>query len=236
MDLKGQMFDEVGTNSDFISWTDMEQSIIQRTFLWLGWITALVFGVGYYVLGLMQSGAIDMSTYMWYYWLSFIGWLWLVVAISFGARKFNYMTLAIMFILFWLLEWFGLAGVFAAYNQASIINAFAGASIMFITMALWGYSTKTDLSKLGNLFLVWLISIIVISLLNVFIFKSSWLEMVISIFWIVLFLWLTAYDLQMLKRWAASWDRRLEIFFWLWLFLNFINIFLFLLSLFGGRD
>ena len=107
---------------------------------------------------------------------------------------------------------------------------------MFITMALWGYVTKKDLTKLGSLFLIWLISIIVISLLNVFIFKSSWLELGISIIWILLFLWLTAYDMQMLKRWAATWDRRLEIFFWLWLFLNFINIFLFLLRIFGGRD
>ncbi len=236
MDLKWQMFEWIWTNNNFVIWEDIEQSIIQKTFMWLGGITALVFITWYYVLWLIKSGSLDIHTYMIMYWISMIAGFWLVIAISFGARKFSYNTLAILFVLFGLLEWIWLTGIFASYNQASIINAFAGASILFITMALWGYSTKKDLTQFGNLFVIWLISIIVISLLNIFIFKSSGLDMGISIIWILLFLWLTAFDLQMLKRWAASWDRRIEIIFGLWLYLNFINIFLFLLRIFGGDN
>ena len=220
----------INVDSDTIQW------IIQKTFLWMWIITFIVFAVWYYMVSLTKTGAISMSQYTIAFWASVILWLVLVFVISWFWEKFNYATLAILAILFWVLEWVGLSGVFAAYSSAAIINAFAWASTLFIIMALYWYFTKTDLTKLWSILIVWLISIIVLWLINVFFIHSSWFDLVLSIVWLLIFLWLTAWNLQMLKQAAATWDRRLEIVFWLSLFLDFINIFLELLRIFGDRD
>jgi len=208
------------------------QSIIQRTFLWMGIITFIVFAVGYYVVSLIKTGTISPSQYTVLFWVSALGGLGLVFAISFFWEKMNYITLAVLAILFSVLEWIGLAGVLAVYNAASVINAFAGAGILFLLMALYGYFTKSDLTKLGTILLIGLIAIIILTLLNVFLIKSGTFSLVLSIIGLLIFLWLTAWNIQTLKLAATNWDKRLEIVFGVSLYLDFINIFLYLLELY----
>jgi len=212
------------------------QSIIQKTFLRMWLITFLVFAVWYLFLYLVKTQSISLSQYNVLFWTSMLWWLALVFIISFFWEKMNYATLAVLAILFALLEWVGLTGVLYMYSASSIINAFAGAWILFVVMALYGYFTKSDLTKLWVILLVWLIAVIVLSLVNMFLIKSSTFELFLSVATLLIFLWLVAWNLQTLKLAALSGDRRLEIVFWISLYLDFINIFLTLLKLFGSSS
>jgi len=245
MDLKAKLKESLQSASTWeVLWQQMEinvnnevvQSIIQRAFLWLGIITFIVFAVGYYMVSLIKAWTITPTQYMIAFWASAILWLVLVFVISWFWQKFNYATLAILTILFAVLEWVWLSWVLAAYSSASVINAFAWASVLFIVMALYGYFTKTDLTKLWTLLLVGLIAIIILTIINISFIHSSWFDLILSILWLIIFLWLTAWDLQILKQMAATWDKRLELVFGVSLFLDFINIFLELLRIFGDRD
>jgi len=238
MDLKAKLQDSI--NHELNYWTlaenEVVQNIIQKTFLWMWAITAIVFTVGYYVAWLIKSWAIEVSQFTIAFWISVALWFGLVIAISWFWQKMSYTTLSVLAILFAIAEWVWLTWVLAYYSTASIINAFAGAALLFIIMAIYGYVTKTDLTKFWTLFMVWLISIIILSLINVFFIHSSTFDLILSIVGLLLFLWIVAWNLQTLKLAAQTWDNRLEIVFWVSLFLDFINIFLYLLRIFGSSN
>lgn len=219
-----------------VATSEVAQSIIQRTFLWMAWITFIVFAVGYYIVSLIKTWTISLTQYTAAFRISAICGLILVFIISWSWEKMNYATLAILAILFACLEWVGLSGVLAYYSAASVINAFAGAGILFLIMALYWYFTKTDLTKLWTILLVGLISIIVLSLLNILFIHSSNIDLVISVVGLLIFLGLVAWNLQTLKIAALSWDKRLEIVFGISLYLDFINIFLELLRIFWSSN
>ncbi len=212
------------------------QSIIQRTFLWMWWITFIVFAVWYYVVSLIKAWTIDYWQYNIAFIASAILWFIVIIVMFFFRQKMKYTTLSILAVLFAILEWIWLAGIFISYNASSVINAFAGASVLFLIMALYWYFTQSDLTKLWTILFIWLISIIVLSLVNVIFIHSSWFDLLISILWLLIFLGLVAWDLQTLKLVATSWDRRLEIIFWISLYLDFINIFLELLRIFWSSS
>ena len=216
--------------------SDVVQSIIQRTFLWMAGITFIVFAVWYYMVSLMKTWAISPSQYTVAFWTSMIGGLALVFVISWFWEKMNYATLAILAVLFAILEGIGLSGVLAYYSAASVINAFAGAAVLFLVLALYGYFTKSDLTKFGTILVGGLIAMIILSLINILFIHSSSFELVLSIVGLLIFLWLVAWDLQTLKIAALSGDKRLEIVFGISLYLDFINIFLELLRIFGSSD
>lgn len=128
------------------------------------------------------------------------------------------------------------SAMIAAYTTLSIVQAFMGAAVLFLTMTLYGYTTKKSLDSWGGFLLVGLISIIVVSLINVFI-GSSLLSMVVSIAAILIFLGFTAYDTQTIKeQLATNPSPAVEVYGALNLYLDFINLFIHLLSLFGERD
>jgi len=147
----------------------------------------------------------------------------------------NYTTLSVLTIMFAIAEWVWIAWILTIYNAASVINAFAWAAILFIVMWIYWYVTKTDLTKFWTILFIWLIVLIILEIINMFMW-SSWFEMILSAVWLLLFMWITAWDLQMLKTMATTWDRRLEIVFWVSLYLDFINMFLELLELFWNKN
>ena len=128
------------------------------------------------------------------------------------------------------------ATIFAVYTMGSIFTAFMGAAVLFGTMSFYGYFTKKDLSSIGQFMFVGLIAIIIASVINIFI-GSTVMQMVISTLAIVIFLGLTAYDTQRIRE-MVSYDNdgKAEVFGALSLYMNFINIFLNLLHLFGSRE
>jgi FtsH-binding integral membrane protein len=129
-----------------------------------------------------------------------------------------------------------IATVFAVFAMSSIVTAFMGAAILFGTMSVWGYFTKQDLHSWGRYLLIGLIAIVLASIVNIFV-GSSAMQMLISAVAIVLFLALTAYDTQNIRE-QVSVDgdtTAAEILGALSLYINFINIFVSLLQLFGDR-
>jgi hypothetical protein len=127
------------------------------------------------------------------------------------------------------------AVIFAVYTMASIASAFMGASVLFGIMGFYGYFTKQSLDSMGKFMFVGLIAILIASIINIFI-GSTVMQMVISALAIVIFLGLTAYDTQKLRE-QLSYDSSpaAEVSGALTLYLDFINIFLNLLQLFGDR-
>ena len=127
------------------------------------------------------------------------------------------------------------ATIFAVYNMGSIVSAFMGGAILFAVMSGYGYFTKKDLSGLGSLLFVGLIAIIIASIVNIFI-GSTVFQMVISAVAILIFLGLTAYDTQQIREEVSyNNDGIAEIRGALTLYLDFINLFLSLLQLFGEK-
>ncbi len=127
------------------------------------------------------------------------------------------------------------ATIFAVYNMGSIVSAFMAGAVLFGVMSFYGYFTKKDLTSIGSLLFVGLIAIIIASVINIFL-ASSVFQMVISAIAVIIFLGLTAYDTQKIRE-IVSYDNdgRAEVMGALSLYLDFINLFLSLLQLFGGR-
>ena len=128
--------------------------------------------------------------------------------------------------------------IFLTYTSTSIMRVFFITAGMFSIMAIIGYTTKKDLSKLGMLLLMGLVGIIIASLVNIFL-GSNTVQLVISYIGVVIFLGLTAYDIQKIKKLHATFGDagNIAILGALSLYLDFLNLFLFLLRIFGaGKD
>ena len=126
--------------------------------------------------------------------------------------------------------------IFAVFQMGSIVSAFMGAAVLFGTLSFYGYFTKKDLTSMGQFMFVGLIAIIIASIVNIFV-GSTVFQMVISALAIVIFLGLTAYDTQKIREIVTqnSSTHIEEIQGALTLYLDFINLFLNLLQLFGAR-
>ena len=130
-----------------------------------------------------------------------------------------------------------LAVFLAVYTTASIVSAFMGGAVLFGVMSIYGYFTRTDLSHVGQMATVALIAIIIVSVINIFI-GSTLMQMIISAIAIVIFLALTAYDTQTIREMVSSGESNngAEVLGALTLYLDFINLFINLLSIFGVKN
>ncbi len=128
------------------------------------------------------------------------------------------------------------AVIFAIYTALSIFNAFMGAAVLFGVMSFYGYFTKRSLDSIGKWCFVGLIAIIIASIINIFV-GSTVTQMVISAIAIIIFLGLTAYDTQQIREmlYEGGENTSVEVMGALTLYLDFINIFLSLLQLFGDK-
>jgi FtsH-binding integral membrane protein len=127
------------------------------------------------------------------------------------------------------------AMIFAVFTMGSIVGAFMGAAILFAVMSGYGYFTKRSLDSVGKFMFVGLIAIIIASIVNIFI-GSTVMQMVISALAIIIFLGLTAYDTQRIREMVSvDTSPAVEVSGALTLYMDFINLFLNLLQLFGGR-
>ena len=127
------------------------------------------------------------------------------------------------------------AMIFAVFTMGSIVSAFMSAAILFAVMSGYGYFTKQSLDSLGKFMFVGLIAIIIASIVNIFI-GSTVMQMVISALAIIIFLGLTAYDTQKIREMVSvDTSPAVEVSGALTLYMDFINLFLNLLQLFGGR-
>ena len=174
-------------------------------------------------------------------WVVMLAPLALVFGLGAALKRFSSNTLILIFIAFAALMGMSLSSIFLAYSMDSIVLTFFIAAGMFGTMAVAGYTTNADLSKMGSLLFMGLIGIIIASVANWFI-GSSGLDYIISFIGVLIFTGLTAYDMQKIKQIGMSIDsqsedgRKMAVMGALSLYLDFINLFLFLLRFFGNRS
>lgn len=173
-------------------------------------------------------------------WVVFLAPFALVLLMSAGYHRLSFGVLSLLFMVFAVLLGMSLSFILLVYTASSIALTFIVTSAMFGIMALVGYTTKTDLTKFGSLMMMGLFGIIIASIANFFM-KSSSLEYIISFIGVVVFTGLTAYDVQKLKRIANGTQygnestKKLIILGALNLYLDFVNLFLFLLRFLGNR-
>ncbi len=169
-------------------------------------------------------------------WLVVFAPLVAILIFSFAEQNFSKEQLKLFLWGFSGLMGLSFATIFVIYTMGSIVSAFFGASVLFGTMTFYGYFTKRSLESFGQFLFVGLIAVVIASIINIFI-GSSVMAMVISAVAIIIFLGLTAYDTQRIRELVSvdGGDGREEVIGALSLYLNFINIFISLLQLFGIR-
>jgi FtsH-binding integral membrane protein len=168
-------------------------------------------------------------------WIIIFAPLAAIFAITFAMDKVNRSGAQLMLHGFAALMGLSFATIFAVYNMGSIVSAFMGAAVLFGSMSVYGYFTKRNLDSIGQFMFIGLIAIIIASIINIFV-GSTIMQMVISALAIIIFLGLTAYDTQRIRE-EVSVDNNgvAEIRGALTLYMDFINIFINLLQLFGER-
>ena len=189
------------------------------------------------ITGLTGIGqALFASPLMWVVMLAPLG---IVFYMSFGIRKMSAAKAQTTFWIFAGLMGASLASIFLVYTGASITRVFFITAGTFGAMSIYGYTTKRDLTKFGSFLMMGLIGIIIASLVNIFL-KSSMMYFIISILGVLIFVGLTAYDTQKIKNMYVSSDSgevigKKAVMGALTLYLDFINLFIMLLRLFGQR-
>ncbi len=163
-----------------------------------------------------------------------------MLVMSFGINKISYPVMLILFIAFATTMGISLSFIFLLYTSGSITGVFLSSSLLFGVMAILGYTTDTDLTKLGSLLMMALFGMIIASVVNMFL-GSSQMQYIISFIGIIVFTGLTAYDVQKLKRIGAGIEfgnataSKMVLMGALTLYLDFINLFLSMLRVFGSR-
>ena len=172
-------------------------------------------------------------------WIAMLSPLAFVMVLSFGIQRMKASTAQLVFWLFASVMGLSLSHIFLQFTGASIARVFFITAATFAAMSLYGYTTKRDLSGLGNFLFMGLIGIVIASVVNIFI-GSSMMQFVISVLGVLIFVGLTAYDTQKIKSVYEEADgaevmTKKAIMGALTLYLDFINLFLMLLRLFGER-
>lgn len=175
----------------------------------------------------------------WLVWPVMLLPLAMVLIISFGINRMSPAVARAWFYAYAVAMGVSLSTIFVTYTDSSIVNAFASSAAMFGAMSLYGYTTKRDLTKLGSFLFMGLLGLIAASVINIWL-ASSALTFAISLIGVVVFCGLTAFDVQMLRQQydtLVGEDReKAGILGALNLYINFINIFLSMLNLFGNRE
>ncbi|MGB9772137.1 MAG: Bax inhibitor-1/YccA family protein [Candidatus Kapaibacteriota bacterium] len=215
------------------------QDYIRKTYLWM-------------VAGLAVSGVTALFTFNtplfvffaanpFSLFILFFVELGLVFYLSARVMDLQTSTAGFLFLLYSFLNGLTLSLIFAVYASATIQNVFFTTAALFAAMSFYGYTTKRDLTSWGSFLFMGLIGIIIATLINIFL-ASSALDFAISIIGVFVFVGLTAYDTQKIKQMFYELSEnstalgRYSILAALTLYLDFINLFLFLLRLFGRRD
>jgi uncharacterized protein len=176
-------------------------------------------------------------------WLVMLAPLGFVLTMSFAFNRMSITALMLFFIAYAAVSGISFSFILLENTSGTVIGCFAATSVMFGVMALMGYTTDKDLTSFGSLLYMALAGIVIAFMINIFM-HSSMLDYIISIVGVAVFTGLTAYDVQKLKRVGAGVEfagtsandtKKLALMGALNLYLDFINLFVMLLSLFGGR-
>lgn len=173
-------------------------------------------------------------------WVVMLAPLAFIMVLSFGIHRMSFATAQLVFWTYCGAMGLSLSAIFLVYTGASIALTFFVTATTFLAMSLYGYTTKADLSKMGTFLIMGVVGLVIASLVNIFM-QSSALQFAISAIGVLVFTGLTAYDTQRLKEeYGEFYDRessgKMALMGALSLYLNFVNLFQFLLMFLGQRD
>ncbi len=210
----------------------MESKVLAKSFLWMGLGLVVTFLTGF---GVCQSETMLIQIFTNKLYILFtILELVLVVILSARITKLSETSAKVLFLLYAFVSGLTFSSIFVVYEIASILYVFLIAAAMYALMGFVGYTTKCDLTKLGSFALMALVGIIIASIINIFIMNDM-VAFIISIISLIVFLGITAYDVQKIKKLSNM--NNAAIYGALELYLDFINIFIHLLEIFGkNRD
>ena len=214
-------------------------ALMRKVYLWM--TLALVI-TGFTAFGIASNPGISYAivTNRLLFWGLVIAEFGLVIGISGAINKLSAVTATLLFVLYSIVNGATLSVIFMAYTMSSIASVFFITAGLFGVMAFIGYTTKPDLTSIGKILFMALIGIILATIVNMFV-GSSMLNMIVSYIGVVIFTGLTAYDSQKIKNMLYNADsmdegmQKIALLGSLTLYLDFINLFLMLLLIFGGN-
>lgn len=214
-------------------------ALMRKVFLWMAFALAIT---GLTAFGVATSPALVSLIFAnkIMFWGLIIAEFALVFAISGAIHKLSLSTATLLFILYSVVNGATLSVIFFAFSMAVIAKTFFITAGTFGVMAVIGYTTKTDLTSMGKILLMALIGIIIASVVNMFV-RSSGFDLIISYVGVLIFVGLTAFDTQKIKEMlqmapdAGSTMQKYALLGALTLYLDFINLFLYLLRIFGNN-
>jgi len=222
---------------DAMSITSTVSNVMKRVYLKM--FLALVVTAVTSLLAATSAGYINfLVSHSWFMWVLIVAEFGLVIGLSGAINKLSSGVASLMFYLFAVVNGLMLCTIFYAFSPGAIVKTFFITAATFGAMSVYGYFTSNDLSKFGNYLFYALIGLVIASLVNVFM-RSSTLDWIVSIAGVLIFIGLTAWDTQKVKQIAMvtpdGFVGRLATLGALTLYLDFINLFLFLLRIFGGN-
>jgi FtsH-binding integral membrane protein len=216
-----------------------ESSFMAGVYGWMSCALAITAGVSYYIASVPA-----FFTYIYTHSGIILGLLLaqiaLVFAITFFLNRISFVTALGLFLLYSAMMGVTMASIFYIYTQSSIITTFLTTAGMFGCMSLYGYMTQADLTSIGNMSFMVLIGLVIGMVVNMFL-QSERLDYILSGIGVVIFVLLTAYDTQKIKQLARAiapeneMVGKITLIGALTLYLDFINLFLFLLRFMGNR-
>ncbi len=214
--------------------------LMRKVYVWMA-LALVVSGLtAYYVAGSEQMLMVIFGNQI-TFWVLAIAEFGLVIGLTAALKKLSFPLGACMFLLFSILNGVTLSAIFVVYTMSSIATTFFVTAGTFAAMAFIGYTTKKDLTKIGGILLMALIGLIIASVVNIFL-KNSMMDIVISAIGVLIFVGLTAYDAQKIKEMMLDcgtevndFTQKLAVFGALSLYLDFINLFLYLLRFLGKQ-
>jgi FtsH-binding integral membrane protein len=219
--------------------TLVHSSVLNQTYLWMTGGLCLTAIIALAVFNSPSLTALASNSIIWFG--LFIAEIALVFVISGTINRLSPASATALFIVYAALNGVTLSFIFLAYSLPSIYAAFFVTAGMFGLISLYGYTTKRDLTGIGNILLMALIGLILASIVNIFL-ASSTLYWALTYLGVIIFVGLTAYDTQKIKRWSQNVNpddtvtiHRLGILGALSLYLDFINLFLLILRIMGRR-
>jgi len=225
-----------GTYAPAMSLEDKVAKAMKNVYL-LMCLALVVSGLTAYICAATPSFIYTLATSSGLMWGLIIAEFVLVIAISGAINKMSAGVAMALFLVFSIVNGMMLSSIFLVYTMASIAKTFFITAGTFGAMSIYGYTTNQDLSKVGNILFMALIGLVIASLVNMFL-HSSTLDWIVSIAGVVIFVGLTAWDTQAIKRMAAyapdNQLGKLAVIGALNLYLDFINLFIYLLRFFGS--
>lgn len=215
-----------------------ETALMKNVYIWMSGALALTGLAAYYVGSSFDMLNLIFSNSIVFYGL-IIAEIGLVMGLSAAINRISATTATLMFILYSIINGVTLSSIFVVYTMSSIATTFFVTAGTFGAMALYGATTKADLSKMGNILLMALIGLIIAGVVNIFV-KSTMLETIVSGIGVLIFTGLTAYDAQKIKAMLRGADddemgQKIAVLGALSLYLDFINLFLYLIRFMGSR-